>query len=514
VPPDHSIAKQRVRRFYYTGAALLIILTVGSLVLPTYLRMRAELSTKIDQLAESIIDQKKVFLEAVIVEKISDIERTRSRLEALIPPLGAEELDRRFRAEVRELIHATELPDDGYIWINEIIDYSGGDDYAIRFAHPNLVDTEGDYLSTNATDIVGNPPYQEELEGVRQDGEIYFDYYFQKMGSELMSHKLTFAKLYEPYNWVVATGVYLDDVDALIASETERMVASTERTLRTIVIAIVIGSTVLLILTVLFETRIRQLIDSYVATERSINAELRDEKSKLEEVNRQKDRLFSVIAHDLTNPMTSIGILSDYLRSTVDGTGTSPISAKELSDALGTSVDSIQALLEDLLTWARTQSGVIEYAPVTTPASDHVQPAVDACSPVAKAKGVRLSTEILSSPVLSADPNMLGTVLRNLITNAIKFTSSGGSVVVVVEEADGRVLFRVRDTGIGMTEERQSTLFSIEHVHSAAGTDDERGTAFGLILCKEFVDRHGGTIDVVSQPGRGSEFTVTLPLER
>lgn len=239
---NRSIAGSQFRRLYYGGMLLLIILTVGSIVVPTYVRVSAELATKIDQLSSITIDQKKAFLEAIIVEKISDIERTKARLESFDPPLSEGELEQQFREAVREMIHSTHLPDDGYIWINEIIDYQGGNNYAIRFAHPNLPETEGDYLSTDTTDIAGNFPYLEELVGIRQHGEIYFDYYFKRMDCDLISHKLTFAKLYAPYDWVVATGVYLDDVDLLIEKETERMIASTRRTLRGMVITVVIGT--------------------------------------------------------------------------------------------------------------------------------------------------------------------------------------------------------------------------------------------------------------------------------
>lgn len=507
----HKVAEKEFRRLYYGGVILLIILTVGSLVVPTVVRMRAELSTKIDQLSSGIINQKKAFLEAIIVEKISDIERTRARLESLEPPLGENEFDRRFREEVRDMIHATRLPDDGYVWINEIIDYQGGDNYAIRFAHPNLVETEGDYLSTATTDIAGNLPYLEELEGIRRDGEIYFDYYFRKMNSDLISHKLSFAKLYAPYNWVVATGVYLDDVDQLIASETERMIASTRRSVSGILIAVILGTSAVLAMTVLFEKRIRRLINSFVENERSINSQLQAEKSKLEEVNRQKDQLFSVIAHDLSNPIANMRILSDYLSSIVDGEEGPPLSVTELSAELGSSVDSVRALLDDLLTWAQTQRGAVAFSPVAAPASAHVDAALDACKPLAAAKGVELSTSVPPELEVTADINMLGTILRNLVTNAVKFTESGGSVSVDAEQADGAVLFHVRDTGVGMTPPQVSRLFRIEHVHSAPGTRDERGTGLGLIICKEFVDRHGGAIEVESTPGDGSTFTVAIP---
>ena len=154
------IAEGRIRRYFYSGAILLIMLTVVSFTVPTYIRVRKDLALKIDQLSESLIHQKKTYLEAIVDEKIRDIEWLRTQLVNQMPALDPEVLDRRFRFKVKEMVHTTELPDDGYIWINEILDFDGGDDYAIRFAHPSQYGTEGEYLSTNSTDIAGNHPYR------------------------------------------------------------------------------------------------------------------------------------------------------------------------------------------------------------------------------------------------------------------------------------------------------------------------------------------------------------------
>ncbi len=111
--------------------------------------------------------------------------------------------------------------DDAYIWINEVIDYAGGDDYARRLIHPNLKDTEGLLLSTDMEDINGGKPYLEELEGVKADGELFFTYYFKKLTTDKIEKKITFAKLYEPYDWIVAMGIYYDNLEAYIEQASE-----------------------------------------------------------------------------------------------------------------------------------------------------------------------------------------------------------------------------------------------------------------------------------------------------
>jgi len=113
-------------------------------------------------------------------------------------------------------IRYSKFSEDSYIWINEVVNYEGGDNYAIRRVHPNLPETEGTYLSTNTSDGYGNYPYKEELDGVNKNGEIFFSYYFKKLNSDVVSQKVTFSKLYKDYNWIIAMGVHLDDIQAYV----------------------------------------------------------------------------------------------------------------------------------------------------------------------------------------------------------------------------------------------------------------------------------------------------------
>jgi signal transduction histidine kinase len=115
-----------------------------------------------------------------------------------------------------------------------VINYNGGDNYAIRRVHPNLKDTEGMYLSTNMTDIEGNQPYLTELEGVKQDGELFFNYFFKKNNTDVVSEKITYAKLYPEYDWIIAMGVHLDDVKAIVDQST----AMNERNINYIMMAV------------------------------------------------------------------------------------------------------------------------------------------------------------------------------------------------------------------------------------------------------------------------------------
>lgn len=145
-----------------------------------------------------------------------------------------EVIDEQVKAWVHDEIHSYRFSNDIYIWVNEVIDYNGGDRYAIRRIHPNLKDTEGMYLSTDMTDIAGNHPYLTELEGVRQDGELFFNYYFKKNNSDVISEKITYAKLYEEYDWIIAMGVHLDDVRAYA----DQTALQSERNIKNIMLAV------------------------------------------------------------------------------------------------------------------------------------------------------------------------------------------------------------------------------------------------------------------------------------
>lgn len=131
-----------------------------------------------------------------------------------------EVIDEDVKTQMQDVIHSYKFSENAYIWVNEVINYNGGDKYAIRRIHPNLTDTEGMFLSTEMTDIAGNLRYLTELEGVKKNKEIFFNYYFQKKDSDIISEKITYAKLYEEYDWIIAMGIHLDDIDDYVKNTT------------------------------------------------------------------------------------------------------------------------------------------------------------------------------------------------------------------------------------------------------------------------------------------------------
>lgn len=291
------IEKNKIRLYYFLGSGSAIVLLAVFIFVVHIRGLHQEYQKKINQLSAAIISEKKHFLENAVSRTIYMIESERDYTKRVFSSrkLSQNQIDRISIKRISNSIRDLRLIDDGYVWVNRIIDYQGGERYAIRQIHPNLPHTEGEYLSTKATDIKGNTPYLTELEGVRTKGEIFFDYYFKKMDSEKIAHKLTYAKLYKPWNWVVATGVYLDDVDELVHIETGKMRETLINQIIYTFIVVVFVFILSIVILVSFEKKIRNLILAYedrirIYTERLIGEKLKTEKA-LAEVDQLKGLL-------------------------------------------------------------------------------------------------------------------------------------------------------------------------------------------------------------------------------
>lgn len=230
---------------------------------------------------------------------------------------------------------------------------------------------------------------------------------------------------------------------------------------------------------------------------------------KLQELNAMKDKFFRIIAHDLKNPFSVIfayteTLLNEYKELSEDE------KLSLLSDIDKTSKQTYR-LLENLLYWSQAQTGKMEFNPQNFDLSELIKQTFSLVNSAAKNKNIELTTNVDKSIEVYGDEEMLRLVLRNLVTNGIKFTNNGGRVSVFLSSSNGTKEICVDDTGIGISEEKLSGLFKIENVSKSEGTAGEKGTGLGLILCKEFVEKNGGEIRVESETGKGSKFIFTLP---
>jgi signal transduction histidine kinase len=223
-----------------------------------------------------------------------------------------------------------------------------------------------------------------------------------------------------------------------------------------------------------------------------------------------KDLFISILAHDLRSPFTALLGLSDLLIENVRKYNIEEIEnlLKHIKDA---SKETF-ALLEDLLKWTSTQSGKIPFQPQILNFTVICKNILETLNSSAYAKNITIKSLTSEHISVFADIDMLKTVMRNLVSNAIKFTNNGGTIIIDAEEISGFVMISVSDDGIGIMPEKQSNLFDISQRQTTRGTEEETGTGLGLILCKEFVEINGGNIWVESQYGKGSDFKFTLPV--
>jgi signal transduction histidine kinase len=227
---------------------------------------------------------------------------------------------------------------------------------------------------------------------------------------------------------------------------------------------------------------------------------------QLQKVNSDKDRFISILGHDLKNPFNNILGLADILATEELQKEESDEYLKMLNDV----ARRTYKLLEELLEWARVQTGSFPFRPDHFPLEQAVEDALGHVRVSAMAKNITIRHNTNGQQVY-ADYSMLRTILRNLISNAVKFTRQGGVVTITAEEIAGGVKVNVADNGIGMDEEKRQKLFGISEIITTKGTADEKGTGLGLILCKEFVDVHKGSIWVESEEDKGSTFSFIMP---
>jgi len=250
-----------------------------------------------------------------------------------------------------------------------------------------------------------------------------------------------------------------------------------------------------------------QIINNQLTEQRN---EIEIQRKKLFELNATKDKFFSIMAHDLKNPFNSLLGMSELL--SMNAFIFPPEKVQKYAQIMHSSSKQAYTLLENLLSWSRFQTGTL------TPKFSKERPSalineikmlLDAA---AQSKDIYLISDVIDDDPIVADIEMTKTVLRNLVTNALKFTFPEGTIKIECEKHENEMVFGITDTGIGIEPEHINKLFRIESKFSKNGTADEKGTGLGLILCKEFVEKQHGRIWVESETGKGSCFSFTIPL--
>ncbi len=240
-----------------------------------------------------------------------------------------------------------------------------------------------------------------------------------------------------------------------------------------------------------------------------MNFRLQSSEEELRQLNATKDKFFSILSHDLRSPMNSFSGLLELISNS--SSNLSKEELVQLTSKLNSSVKNINSLLNNLLQWSMAQMGKLSCQPVQFGLKDFIEENVSIIRLAAESKGIRISLHLEEGLEILSDRNMLDFVVRNLLSNAVKFTPGGGEISIITEHRNLQTVITVRDTGVGIPAVNLAKLFRIGEHKSTQGTAKETGTGLGLILCKEFIERNGGTLSVVSKMGENTSFIITIP---
>ena len=251
------------------------------------------------------------------------------------------------------------------------------------------------------------------------------------------------------------------------------------------------------------EEKLKNVLNELTTTNKELQQSL--------QLNADKDLFISVLAHDLRNPF---GVLLGFTELLSEGiTKLDMDEIQKLVEEIRKSSHDTYSLLEDLLKWSRVRTGKIPFELKRMNYIAICREVVEILRSNASKKNIKINCSNVEDFNFMADEEMIKAVFRNLISNAIKFTQQDGSINVFARKAKDSIIFSVSDNGIGIAPERLGKLFDIAQFHTTRGTQNEKGTGLGLLLCKEFIEKHGGKIWVESEPGKGSTFYFSIPYQ-
>lgn len=241
-----------------------------------------------------------------------------------------------------------------------------------------------------------------------------------------------------------------------------------------------------------------------------IQEALKQSEKQLRETNLSKDKFISLIAHDLKNPFNILIGFSDLLIENLNDF--TQEETETYLKLIQKTANQTYFLLEDILLWSQSTQNKLPYKPAQISIGKSVQEVLDLLHTSLESKEIKIEVTSTNDLTLFADDNMVKTILRNLLSNAIKFTERGGYVNISWQIEGEKGVITIADNGVGLTDEQQKRIWSLEHQHRSNGTEDEKGSGFGLLLCKEFIEKHNGTLSVSSELGKGSKFSFSIPI--
>ena len=241
---------------------------------------------------------------------------------------------------------------------------------------------------------------------------------------------------------------------------------------------------------------------------------LSERERQLAELNNSKDKFIAIIAHDIKNPLHAIALSAEYLMLFKEKI--SPSDVQTSVSGIFKSTNNLLSLLQTLLDWSKAQRNQIDFVPENINIEEIIKNNIDLSFEIANKKQINIAYNISEVFNVYADRNMIDSILRNLIVNAVKFTNNNGKITIkaIKHPNEEFAIIQIEDSGVGISKDDIDKLFNIEFSHTTIGSSGEKGTGLGLILCKEFVEKHGGKIWVESEVGKGSKFYFTIPIKK
>ncbi|WP_372753714.1 tetratricopeptide repeat protein [Labilibaculum sp.] len=262
---------------------------------------------------------------------------------------------------------------------------------------------------------------------------------------------------------------------------------------------------VIVLIIILFRSKVK--VNTHI---KEINEKLEESNRKLQITNATKDKFFSIIAHDLRSPFNAILGLNNLIKDELENSRDLDL-IQNYNNMANESAQGLFSLLENLLQWAKSQQGKLEFHPSQFDLYEIIETNLKIFKSKTIDKSVQLNSQVAQNTFVYGDRNMIDSLVRNLISNALKYTLKGGNILISSKLENNQVYLSVKDSGIGISKENQKKLFQLDSNFTTTGTNDENGSGLGLLLCKEFIDKNGGQIWVESEKNKGSKFVFTLP---
>ena len=439
---------------------------------------------------KNILDIKREFYKDSVENLKIEIDAMRTQLKSVNPNITLTEEKKAVEKFLREIFYSADLEDESYMWVQEIKNYNGGDDYAVRLIHPKLRDTEGLLLSTNSDDGVGNFPFKRELEGINKKGFVFFTYQFQTMNSDSKTMKITYSSLYKDFDWTISRGITLRKID-----ESVSQVLAQYRHIIFIIFFIYVFGVIIIVM--------------YALT-------LTEKSEELDTANKSKSMFLFNMSHDIRTPMNAvIGFTMLALKDVSNAA-----KVKDYLTKVKTSSEYMMTILNDILEMARIENGKldIESAPVNLlEGTENIKTIL---GEMAESKKIKLELiDNIEHPVVYSDKLHIMQITLNLLSNSIKYTNEGGHVSRVWTETPSdkpgwaNYTAIVRDNGIGMAPEFVEKIFDIFERERTDATTGVQGTGLGMSIVKRLVDAMNGKIEIKSEQNKGTEISVTIPMK-